>query len=234
MIGCRSIPCSSPGSSDRNPPDSHPTHGRGPATARPILAPSRHRFPCASRRNLKVQSRPPFLLLTIALLDVLQTTLIKTSKSPADLTEAFNPILRAHGQAIVSHIIAGAEGHSPRSVVPHLAELLASVVMRLTEDSVFWVGQALSVVRPLLSSVLVSFTDPRKFANFLTATSPRVARNSPGARKAASDPARIADGQEGAGRPERVCHRQSGTGRVCLRWCRASMSSRRSRLDFMD
>lgn len=75
------------------------------------------------------------------------TALIRGSRTPHDLTTAFDPVLRAHGHAIVGRIVAGAEGHSPRSVVPHLAELLAALITRIPEDSAVWLGQALSIVR---------------------------------------------------------------------------------------
>lgn len=75
------------------------------------------------------------------------TSLLRGSRSPIDLTAALEPGLRAHGRAMVVRIIAGAEGHSPRSVVPNLAELLSALVTRLTEESTIWLAEALSIVR---------------------------------------------------------------------------------------
>jgi hypothetical protein len=80
------------------------------------------------------------------------TSLLRGSRSPTDLTAALDPPLRAHGRAMIGRIIAGAEGHSPRSVVPNLAELLAALVTRLTKDSAVWLGEALSIVRPVARS----------------------------------------------------------------------------------
>ncbi|KAL7414593.1 armadillo-type protein [Mrakia frigida] len=83
------------------------------------------------------------------------TTTISRSRSPQDLLEAFNIVLRTHGHSILQAILFGAGGHCPRSVIPHLAELLASLVARLPELCAAWLTTILSVE---------GFPDPRATA----------------------------------------------------------------------
>lgn len=77
---------------------------------------------------------------------VVQTTTLSRSRSPQDLHDAFNIVLRHHGHAMLQAILFGAGGHCPRSVIPHLAELLAGLVTRIPEQCSMWLTTLLAMV----------------------------------------------------------------------------------------
>lgn len=74
-----------------------------------------------------------------------QTTILARSKAPDELLHASNALLAPHGLNLLRAIIYGAGGHCPRSVIPHLAELLAALVTRMPVDCAVWLSELLSV-----------------------------------------------------------------------------------------
>ncbi|CED84264.1 Nuclear transport receptor LGL2 (importin beta superfamily) [Phaffia rhodozyma] len=73
------------------------------------------------------------------------TTAISRSRAQAHLLDEFNPVLQKYGHAFIHAIILGAGGRSPRSMILHLAELLAAMVTRFPELSAGWLGSVLAV-----------------------------------------------------------------------------------------
>lgn len=133
------------GKSNRDGGSDDGTIRRWPRLARAVLPSGRHRLHCKSFLSFL-----PFLPLSLTILYLFykKTTSISRSRARAELVDQFNPILLKHGLSIVQAVILGAGGRCPRSVIPHLAELLAALVTRLPGECAVWLNAVLSIVRP--------------------------------------------------------------------------------------
>ncbi|KAG8684324.1 hypothetical protein FRC08_013751, partial [Ceratobasidium sp. 394] len=119
------------------------------------------------------------------------TMFLRKTRNENSLAEAGDALLRRQGAILMEALLLGIGGSAPRSTVPNLAELLASLVSRAPAEARTWMNSLLMVDNP--GNARIPAAAREKFMKAVLGT-----RSTKKTKEAANEYALVARGLEGS------------------------------------
>ncbi|KAG9119599.1 hypothetical protein FRC07_005313 [Ceratobasidium sp. 392] len=120
-----------------------------------------------------------------------QTMFLRKTRNESALAEAGDALLKRQGAILMEALLLGIGGSAPRSTVPNLAELLASLVSRAPAEARTWMNSLLMVDTP--TNARIPAPAREKFMKTVLGT-----RSTKKTKEAANEYALVARGLEGS------------------------------------